>query len=79
MNDSTVFDVAVVGLGPTGATLANLLGSAGLSVLVIEKEGAIYPLPRAIHFDGEVMRVFQSAGLRQAVEAVSRPARLAPV
>ena len=48
-------------------------------MLLIEKEAGIYPMPRAIHFDGEVMRVFQSAGLRQAVEAVSRPARLAPV
>lgn len=73
MADPTVFDVAIVGLGPTGATLANLLGSAGLSVLVIEKEAAIYPLPRAIHFDGEVMRVFQSIGLREAVLAISRP------
>ena len=49
---TAVFDVAIVGYGPTGATLANLLGSAGLSVLVIEKEADIVPLPRAIHFDG---------------------------
>ena len=69
----TLVDVAIVGFGPTGAMLANLLGQAGLSVLVIEKEAGIYPMPRAIHFDGEVMRVFQSAGLRRAVEAVSRP------
>lgn len=66
-------DVAIIGYGPAGATLANLLGQAGLSVLVLEKEAAIYPLPRAIHFDGEVMRVFQSAGLREAVETISRP------
>jgi 3-(3-hydroxy-phenyl)propionate hydroxylase len=68
-----VFDVAIVGHGPAGAMLANLLGQAGLSVLVIEREAGIYPLPRAIHFDGEVMRVFQNAGLRRAVEAISRP------
>jgi 3-(3-hydroxy-phenyl)propionate hydroxylase len=67
-----VFDVAIIGYGPVGALLANLLGQAGLSVLVIEKEAEIYPLPRAVHFDGEVMRVFESAGLRQAVEAISR-------
>lgn len=35
-------DVAIVGLGPTGATLANLLGAAGLSVLVLEKEAGIF-------------------------------------
>ena len=66
-------DVAIVGFGPAGALLANLLGAAGLSVLVLEKDADIYPLPRAIHFDGEVMRVFQNAGLRAQVEAVSRP------
>lgn len=70
---STVFDVAIVGYGPAGATLANLLGQYGLSVLVLEREADIYPLPRAIHFDGEVMRVFETAGLRQAVETISRP------
>ncbi|MES2282678.1 MAG: bifunctional 3-(3-hydroxy-phenyl)propionate/3-hydroxycinnamic acid hydroxylase [Pseudomonadota bacterium] len=68
-----VFDVAIVGYGPTGATLANLLGSAGLSVLVIEKEASIFALPRAIHFDGEVMRIFQSLGLKEEALAISRP------
>lgn len=68
-----VYDVAVVGLGPTGATLANLLGAAGHSVLVVEKEAGIFPLPRAIHFDGEVLRIFQAAGLREEVLAISRP------
>ncbi len=56
-------DVAIVGLGPTGATLANLLGLCGLSVLVLERETAIYDLPRAVHFDDEVMRVFQTVGV----------------
>ncbi len=68
-----VFDIAIVGFGPTGATLANLLGSAGLSVLVLEKEAIIFPLPRAIHFDGEVMRIFQSLGLKNEAMAISRP------
>jgi 3-(3-hydroxy-phenyl)propionate hydroxylase len=68
-----VFDVAIVGYGPTGAGLANLLGQAGLAVAVFEREAAIHPLPRAIHFDGEVMRVFQSMGLKAQVETVSRP------
>ncbi|WP_083745415.1 bifunctional 3-(3-hydroxy-phenyl)propionate/3-hydroxycinnamic acid hydroxylase [Variovorax sp. KK3] len=68
-----VYDVAIVGLGPTGATLANLLGMAGLSVLVLDKEAGVFPLPRAIHFDGEVMRVFQNLGLREAVLERARP------
>jgi 3-(3-hydroxy-phenyl)propionate hydroxylase len=67
------YDIAIVGMGPTGGTLANLLGAAGLSVLVIEREATVYPLPRAIHFDGEVMRILQSLGLRDAALAISRP------
>lgn len=70
---SAAFDVAIIGYGPAGATLANLLGQQGLSVLVLEREAEIYPLPRAIHFDGEVMRVFETAGLRREVETISRP------
>ena len=66
-------DVAIVGLGPAGATLANFLGQAGLSVSVFEREADIYPLPRAIHFDGEVMRIFQAIGLKDAINAIARP------
>ena len=71
-----VWDVAIVGHGPSGATLARLLGGMGLSVLVLERETDIYPLPRAIHFDGEVMRVFETCGLREAVQAISRPGHI---
>lgn len=70
---SSMFDVAIIGYGPAGATLANQLGQLGLSVLVLEKDADIYALPRAIHFDGEVMRVFETAGLRTPMEAISRP------
>ena len=66
-------DVAIVGAGPVGVTLGNLLGLHGLTVAIFEREADIYPLPRAIHFDGEVMRVFETAGLRAEVEAISRP------
>ena len=69
----SLVDVAIIGLGPAGATLANLLGQLNLSVVVLEREADIYPLPRAIHFDGEVMRVFETAGLRQVIETISRP------
>mgnify|MGYP002075806292 CR=1 FL=1 len=59
------FDVAIIGFGPVGAPLANLLADCGLSVLVLEREADIYPLPRAVHFDDEVMRVFQALGLAE--------------
>lgn len=60
-------DVAVIGLGPVGATLARLLLQQGLSVVVLEREAGIYPLPRAVHFDAEAMRVFQGLGLAEAI------------
>lgn len=64
MTDQT-FDVAVVGLGPVGASLANLLALRGVSVVVLEREGDVYPLPRAIQFDGEIMRTFQTIGIAE--------------
>lgn len=73
MTANKVYDVAIVGYGPVGATLAGLLGQEGLSVLVLDREAGIYPLPRAIHFDGEVMRIFQSMGLKEKVLEISRP------
>ena len=66
-------DVAIVGCGPVGALLANLLGREGLSVDIYDRERDVYPLPRAVHFDGEVMRIFQAAGLAERMAATSRP------
>lgn len=62
------FDVVIVGLGPVGATLANLLGLCGVSTLVLERESAIFQLPRAVHFDDEVMRVFQTVGIAEELK-----------
>lgn len=69
MMTEATFDVAVIGCGPVGATAANLLGKQGLSVVVLEKELDHYPLPRAVHLDHEMMRLFQSAGVIDRVEA----------
>ena len=66
------FDVAIVGLGPVGATLANLLGQSGVKTLVLEREHACYHLPRAVHFDDEVMRTFQTIGLADRIAAKTR-------
>lgn len=66
------FDVAIIGAGPSGAYLANLLGRAGLRVLLVDRERGIYQLPRAVHFDGETMRAFQAAGLADAIAGIAR-------
>jgi 3-(3-hydroxy-phenyl)propionate hydroxylase len=59
------FDVAIIGYGPVGATLANLLGLCGLSAVVLEREQSVYHLPRAVSLDGEGMRLFQTLGLAE--------------
>jgi 2-polyprenyl-6-methoxyphenol hydroxylase-like FAD-dependent oxidoreductase len=68
------FDVVIVGYGPVGQTLAILLGQRGWRVGVFEKQAAAYPLPRAVHFDHEVARILQGAGLGQELPALSEPA-----
>ena len=66
---STPFDVIVVGLGPTGLTLATLLGRRGLSVLVLEREPEFYGNARAVYTDDEAMRAFQAAGVADGLHA----------
>ena len=66
------FDVAVIGAGPAGIYLANMLGLGGLRVLIADREVAILQMPRAVHFDGEVMRAFQAAGLADPIAGVAR-------
>src|SRR5262249_43873362 len=61
------FAVVIVGRGPVGATLANLLGLCGVRTLVLEREAKTYHLPRAGHFDDECMRVFQTIGLSEDI------------
>lgn len=62
MNDLD-FDVAIVGYGPVGKVLGSLVASYGHSVVVLEQFAEDYPLPRAIRFDGEIMRIFQTLGI----------------
>ena len=61
------YAVAIVGCGPVGALAANLLGAAGLRTIVIEQERELHPLPRAVHVDHEMMRLFQAAGVADEV------------
>ncbi|MDQ8731043.1 bifunctional 3-(3-hydroxy-phenyl)propionate/3-hydroxycinnamic acid hydroxylase [Bradyrhizobium sp. LHD-71] len=66
-------EVVIIGYGPVGATLANLLGLRGVRTLVLERESAAYHLPRAVHFDDEVMRIFQTIGLSDAINRNAIP------
>lgn len=68
-------EVAVVGYGPVGATLANLLGQAGIETCVYERSTDPYPLPRACHLDAEIMRIFQNIGLGDEMAGLVEPGR----
>ena len=72
MSRDTVYDVAVVGAGPVGSTAANLAARHRLSCLLIEPSQDVYPRPRAIHFDADIMRIFQFAGLADRIERIVR-------
>ncbi|MFE7277062.1 bifunctional 3-(3-hydroxy-phenyl)propionate/3-hydroxycinnamic acid hydroxylase [Streptomyces sp. NPDC057623] len=61
--EDSAYDVAVIGYGPTGVTAANLLGAAGLKVVVLERDAEIFSRARAISTDEEVIRIWQRAGL----------------
>jgi 3-(3-hydroxy-phenyl)propionate hydroxylase len=61
------YDVIIAGYGPSGAILAACLGDYGIRTLVVEAQAEIYPLPRAVHFDDEIMQVFQRLGISDAI------------
>ncbi|MCS5684512.1 MAG: bifunctional 3-(3-hydroxy-phenyl)propionate/3-hydroxycinnamic acid hydroxylase [Acidimicrobiales bacterium] len=67
--------VAVIGCGPVGALLANLLGTAGVETSVHEASLEAYPLPRACHLDAEIMRIFQGVGLSDQVGRLVEPSQ----
>jgi 3-(3-hydroxy-phenyl)propionate hydroxylase len=65
-------DLLVVGLGPVGDVLAGLAKLHGLSVIAIDREADIHPLPRAAVFDHEIMRIFQMLGIADEVRSHCR-------
>ncbi|TCB83723.1 bifunctional 3-(3-hydroxy-phenyl)propionate/3-hydroxycinnamic acid hydroxylase [Acinetobacter sp. ANC 3791] len=55
--------VAILGAGPVGLTIANYLSKQGISVVVVEKLDSLIDYPRAIGIDDEALRTIQSLGL----------------
>ncbi|RQN40148.1 bifunctional 3-(3-hydroxy-phenyl)propionate/3-hydroxycinnamic acid hydroxylase [Paraburkholderia tropica] len=68
-----VTDVAIIGAGPVGLTIANILGLQGVRVTLIEKLDQIIDYPRAIGLDDEALRVFQSIGLADRLAPHTTP------
>jgi 3-(3-hydroxy-phenyl)propionate hydroxylase len=56
-------DVLILGAGPVGLTLANLLGGYGVSTLVADAGEKLIDYPRGVGLDDESLRSFQTAGV----------------
>ena len=58
-----MYDVVIVGYGPTGMLAAILLGRAGHRVAVLERYKTLYNLPRVGIVHDDVLRMFQDVGI----------------
>jgi 3-(3-hydroxy-phenyl)propionate hydroxylase len=59
--------VIIVGAGPTGLTMGNLLGMAGIDTLILERNSGLSDLPKAIAIDDEGLRICQAMGLLEPI------------
>lgn len=66
-------DILIVGCGPTGAVLANLLGGLGCRVVVLEQAAEVHSIPRATHIDEETQRNFLATGLMPRLTPFTAP------
>lgn len=60
-------NVLVVGAGPVGLTLANILGLQGIRTVMVEERDTLIDYPRGVGLDDEALRTFQSIGLVERV------------
>jgi 3-(3-hydroxy-phenyl)propionate hydroxylase len=58
--DQREADVVIIGAGPVGLTLANVLGQQGIRTLIVEERDTLIDYPRGVGLDDESLRTFQS-------------------
>jgi 2-polyprenyl-6-methoxyphenol hydroxylase-like FAD-dependent oxidoreductase len=70
-NKAELVDVTIVGYGPVGQLLAAMLGQRGYRVVVSERWPELYGRSRAGHLDHEAMRIIQTIGVAEDLEAMA--------
>lgn len=72
-DDDVSSDVVIVGAGPVGLMLANILGMYGRSVVVLEALDNLVDYPRGVGLDDESFRTIQTVGLVETVRPHTNP------
>lgn len=73
MTNTLNTDVIIVGAGPTGLTLANLLGARGVDVVLVDKRDRLIDYPRGVGLDDESFRTIQAMDLVEEVTPFTVP------
>ena len=66
-------EVLIVGAGPAGLMLANILGMYGKQVTVLEAMDTLIDYPRGVGLDDESFRTIQTVGLVDAIRPHTNP------
>ncbi|TSD49884.1 bifunctional 3-(3-hydroxy-phenyl)propionate/3-hydroxycinnamic acid hydroxylase [Rhodococcus sp. KBS0724] len=66
-------EVLIVGAGPAGLMLANILGMYGKRVTVLEAMDTLIDYPRGVGLDDESFRTIQTVGLVEAIRPHTNP------
>lgn len=60
-------EVLIIGAGPTGLALANLLGQRGIQVMLADERTETIAYPRAVGIDDDSLRLMQQIGIIEEI------------